>query len=334
VSSDSVVFLTGATGFIGGRLAAALSARGHRLRCLVRSPDRAAHLEQLGAELIAGDVTDEAALERGMREAMLAYHIAGAYDIGVVDAAAMRRTNVDGTRAFLNVLERSSVARAVYVSTTAVLEPARADAKYGAETLMQPPYATLYQHTKAEAHRRALDAQKNGAPLVIVCPAYVYGPQDSGPAGRYVQDLLRHRIPGLSTKPAWFSYVHVDDVVAGMIAAGERGVTGALYVLSGESMNVNEFTKRAVAIAGTWGPPLRFPPFLVRVTGQLLDAVSRASGVRLPISRELSDLAANGVRYLHDHSRATTDLGYEPRSLAEGLPETVRDARERLGSDG
>lgn len=326
----SEVFLTGATGFIGGRLAAALRAQGHRLRCLVRTPERATHLRGLGAELIAGDVADEAALEKGMRGADIAYHIAGAYDIGVVDRPAMQRTNVDGTRAFLNVLKRTSVPRAVYVSTTAVLTPAAHGAEAGQETLMQPPYPTFYQETKAKAHSLAHAAQQEGAPVVIVCPAYVYGPADSGPAGRYVQDLLRHRIPGLSTRPAWFSYVHVDDVVQGMLAAGERGRVGETYVLSGEAVDVNDFTRRAVALAGTWGPPLRFPPVIVKLTGVSLDALSRATGMRLPITRELADLAATGTRYVHSYAKAAADLGYAPRKLDEGLAETVADAQRRL----
>jgi hypothetical protein len=54
-------------------------------------------------------------------------------------------------------------------------------------------------------------------------------------------------------------------------------------------------------------------------------------GVNLPISRELADTAGTGERWVHSHERATNELGYAPRSLAEGLPETVRDAQARIG---
>src|SRR5690606_7047439 len=141
---------------------------------------------------------------------------------------------------------------------------------------------------------------------------------DRGPSGRYVEDVLRHRVPGLSTKPAWFSYVHVDDVVDGMIAAGERGRTGVTYVLSGEHASVNDFTKRVARLGGTWSSPLRIPPLLIRWTGSIMDTVSRRLGVRLPISRELAESAATGERWTHSHARATAELGYAPRSLDEG----------------
>lgn len=327
---DGPVFLTGATGFIGGRLAAALSARGCRLRCLVRRPERASALVALGAELIRGDVTDHGALQQGMAGATAAWHLAGAYDIGVVDRAAMRRTNVEGTRAFLDAGRATHVPRILYVSTTAVLAPAGPGAEMGdPDRPLQPPYATFYQETKAAAHELALRAQASGLPVTIVSPANVYGPGDAGPNARYIRAVLAHHIPGLSTRPAWYSWVHVDDVVQGMVAATERGRSGAHYVLSGEPCDVNTFTRRVAQLASTWGPPLRIPPAGVQLTGSLFDAVGRATGLRLPISRELADMAATGRRWVHPYTRAAEELGYAPRSLGEGLPETVSELRGR-----
>jgi nucleoside-diphosphate-sugar epimerase len=321
-----LVFLTGATGFIGGRLAAALHARGCRLRCLVRNPTRATALRALDAELVVGDIADEAVLERGLRGAALAFHAAGRYDIGLVDEAALEHVNVAGTRAFLRALRRSTTPRAIHVSSTAALGPVAAG-EGDEQSTYQGPYPSIYHRTKTAAHRMAQAAQADGVPVTIVCPALVYGPGDEGPNGRYIRDLLRHRVPGLSTRPAWFSYAHVDDIVAGMIAAGERGRSDA-YVLSGEHADVNRYTRMIVQAAGTWGPPLRIPPLLVRATGSAMDAVGRQLGVRLPISRELAEVAGTGARWVHSHARATAELDYEPRTLAEGLPDAVQFARE------
>lgn len=313
-------------------MAAALHARGYRLRCLVRVPERAAGLSALGAELIVGDAADASAHRAGLAGARLAWHVAGAYALGAVDVAAMERTNVAGTAAFLEALRGSGVERAVYVSTTAVLEPAADGAKEADPAqVMRPPYPTEYQRTKGAAHELALAAQRHGEPLVIACPAYVYGPGDEGPSAQYMTDLLRHRVPGLSTRPAWFSFVHVDDVVSGLVAAAERGRAGATYVLSGEHVDVNRFTRMVVALADTWASPLRFPPFAVRLTGRLMDAVGRLTGTRMPLSHELAVLAGTGARYTHPWADAAAELGYRPRPLAEGLPGTVRDIRQRLG---
>src|SRR5690606_13262626 len=108
-------------------------------------------------------------------------HNAGMYDLGAVDAAAMERTNVEGTRVFLDALRNSSVERAVYTSTTAALGPAT---DVGSDDdVWHGPYPSVYHRTKTEAHHLAIAAQRAGASLVIVCPAFVYGPSDEGPAG-------------------------------------------------------------------------------------------------------------------------------------------------------
>ncbi|HEX7048679.1 MAG TPA: NAD-dependent epimerase/dehydratase family protein [Longimicrobiales bacterium] len=317
------VFLTGATGFIGTRLARRLAADGDRLRCLVRADSDTAELERLGAERIEGDITDAAALVRGLDGVELAYHLAAIYDVGVVDERAMTRTNVEGTRAFLDAVARAGTPRAVYVSTTAALAPVT-DGE-GDENTEYPPdarYPSAYHRTKAEAHRLARAAQRDGLPLIIACPAYVYGPGDRGPGGRFLMDLLAGRMPGLLARPGWFSYVHVDDVVEGLILAAERGVPGETYVLSGEHCSVNDFAARAAALAGRRPPRLRFPVPLARLTGTALDAIGRRTGMRFPISRESVDVAAE-LRWLHSNAKAGRELGWTPRPLADGLPETI-----------
>lgn len=321
--------MTGATGFIGARLAAALAARGYRLRCLVRAPERARALAALGADLVVGDTTDEDAMRRGMQDAAIAFHLAGRYDLGPrVDRHAVEQVNIHGTRVFLDAVRTTGVSLAIHVSSTAALGPAAGEGDENSS--YEGPYPTEYHRTKTVAHRLALAAQRDGLPLIIVCPSYVYGPGDEGPAGQVISDLLRHRLPGLSTRPGVFSYVHVDDVVHGMVAAAERGAPGSVYVLSGEVATANDFSRRVTATAGTWLSPLRFPPAVVRGTGILMDAVTRVTGLRLPISRELAEVGGTGQRWVHSHARASAELGYAPRPLAEGLPETVRDARERL----
>lgn len=315
------VYLSGATGFIGRRLAERLLARGDHVRCLVRSRERAQKLAALGAELIEGDITDAAAVRSALENADLGFHLAAIYDMGVVDAVALARTNVTGTTVFLDAVKAAGVPRSVYVSTTVALGPSGTTTSENIEAY-RGPYPSEYHRTKAEAHARARAAQSSGLPLVIVCPAYVYGPGDQGPGGHFIADLLHHRVPGLLTQPSWFSYVHVDDVVDGLLAAGDRGRVGEVYVLGGEEASVNSFAQKVAALAGVRAPMLRFPPVMARMTGVLMDGVGRLTGWRLPISRETVDATAR-ERWLHSNAKASREFGYAPRSLQEGLPETV-----------
>lgn len=310
-----MIYITGGTGFIGSRVARRLLERGERIRLLVRSRVRTGSLEALGAEIVEGDVSDRSAHERGLAGATAAIHLAAIYQVGVVDAAALERANVEGTRVFLDAAARAGLPKAVYISTTAALGPADGTEPRDAYT---GPYHSVYHRTKSEAHRLARAAQAAGAPLVIVCPSFVYGPGDEGPAGQFVDDLRARKVPALLNDPSSFSYVYVDDVVSGIIAALDRGRVGEVYVLSGEATDMNDFAERVTGRMGVKAPVLRLPVALVRPASVALDGISRLTGVRFPITNEAVRTTA-GDRWLHTHERAANDLGYAPRPLSDGL---------------
>ncbi len=322
------VFLTGATGFIGGRLAAALAARGDRLVCLARDTRKARPLEQLGAEIVQGDIVDDIALRKGLTGADLAFHVAGVYDTGVVDVGALERGNVDGTRIFLQCAEYAHVPRAVYVSSAIVYGPSNGESVEDRD--WRGPYPSIYHRTKTEAHRLAKAAQARGLPLINACPAFVFGPEDNGPAGRFMRDLLNRRVPGLLSDPATFSYVHVDDVAAGLIAVAERGEIGESYVLGGEPMTVNAFAERVCALAGVRAPALKFPTAMARLGGRALDVVSRVTRARFSLSRENVDVACCHP-WAPGWQKAAQAFGYAPRPVESVLPDVVAWYRERIG---
>lgn len=327
-----LVFMTGATGFIGSRLARRLAQRGDRLRCVVRAGSDTTDLERLGAELVEADLTDAGALVGALRGVDVAYHLAAVYELGVVDRRALERTNIHGTRAFLAALARARTPRAIYMSTTAALAPV-AEGE-GDESTDYPPgarYVSAYHRTKAKAHKMAREAQRVGTPLIIACPAVVYGPGDRSFLARYVDDLIAGRLPGLLTRDSWFSFVHVDDVVEGVLLADEKGSAGRTYILSGEHASISDFLGRVGQLAGKELPRMRFPVSLALAAATFLDPVSRATGLKFPISREAVHLAA-GHRWLHSSARARRELGWNPRPLSEGLPEYVAwfvERRER-----
>jgi len=316
-----LAFLTGATGFIGSRLTRRLAEEGWRLRCAVRATSDTADLERLGAEIEVGDLLDVDWLAGELAGVDVAFHLAAVYAVGIVDVAAMERTNVGGTRAFLEACERAGVPRAVYVSSTVALGPV-VEGEGDENTENVGPFRSHYERTKVEAHRLAVEAQRRGLPVTIVCPAYVYGPGDGGPGAALMADALRGRIPGFPNPPAWFSYVHVDDVAEGIRLAAEVGRAGETYVLSGEHCRVDEYLGRAAALAGRRISRLRFPPALARLSAMVCDGISRATGLRFPLTRENVE-TGTGWRWLHSHAKATAELGWRPRSLDEGLPETV-----------
>jgi len=188
------VFLTGATGFVGGALVRHLVAAGHRVRALVRSPDKARELAALGVELHAGDVANKPSMRAPMRGADAVFHVAGWYKPGVRDRVEATRVNVDGTRNVLELMAELKVPRGVYTSTLAVNSDTHGrlvDETYR----FTGRHISVYDETKAAAHDLALGFIARGVPLVIVQPGVIYGPGDTSPVRTTWIQFLKRTLP-------------------------------------------------------------------------------------------------------------------------------------------
>src|SRR5256885_7437740 len=171
------VFVTGATGFVMGAVARALRARGDAVVALVRSPSRAASLSALGCELVAGDVVDPSGVAGEIRGCDALIHGAAIYEIGVNAERRrdMEETNVTGTRRVLDAARAAGISRTVYVSTIAAFGNTHGAVVAEGHRPTSPP-TSAYEDTKRRAHEIALDAARSRAPIVIVQPGQVYGP--------------------------------------------------------------------------------------------------------------------------------------------------------------
>src|SRR5436305_370828 len=116
-----LVFVTGATGFLGSHVARALIEHGADLRLLVRASSNTNNIADLKADLVSGDLRDPASLERGIAGCDIVFHVAADYRLWVRDPAEMYRANVEGTRAILEAARKSNVRRVVYTSSVATM---------------------------------------------------------------------------------------------------------------------------------------------------------------------------------------------------------------------
>ena len=193
------VFVTGATGFIGGRLVHRLRERGDDVVALVRSPDKALGLERAGVELVQGDLTDTDAISRGLRGAEAAIHGAAIYKVGIPTSEheQMYDTNVRGTERVLDAAIEAGVPKILYVSTVNVFGNTHGDVvdeRYERSTSGNG-FLSYYDQTKYEAHQVALDRIAKGAPVVIVQPGGVYGPDDHSEIGNVIGQFRSGRMP-------------------------------------------------------------------------------------------------------------------------------------------
>ena len=322
--------VTGATGYLGAELVGELTRRGREVRALARSPASAARLEGTGAEIVQGDVLDEASLDRALEGVARVFHMAGAVGHRASDEPRLRAVNVDGARAVLAACTRAGVERVVFTSSVATIGPAggpghprdegawlldgddgRGDFRYG--------------RTKAAGEQAALAAAAEGLDVVITNPGFVIGPGDvhrvsSWPVEEYLRGRLRFTVDG------GLSYVDVRDVVAGHLLAEERGRSGERYILTDDAGNLSH--RDFFALVGRVTGRKRLQ---LHLSAGILRPVLRVGGaLHLPLPLDDQELASSSHWWYFTAAKARAELGFAVRPIEE----TVRDTAEWLRADG
>ena len=315
-------FLTGATGFIGSRLASFLRAQGHEVVALVRSPEKASALAQQGVTLAKGDVTERASLKAAMAGCDGVFHVAGWYKIGPGSRTDEGiKVNIDGTRNVLEAMRELAISKGVYTSTLAVFSDTHG--KLPDETFRYDgPHLSEYDRTKAAAHDLADEFILAGLPLVIVQPGLVYGPGDTSVAHQTFEQFLTQKLP-LVPEGAAYCWAHVDDIVLAHWLAMEKGTPGASYIIAGPPHTLVEALEVAEKLTGVPAPKRRASPGLLK---SLAGFMGLLESLHIPLPEQYSSeflRVSAGATYLGDNSKAKRELGYAPRRLEEGLKETL-----------
>lgn len=323
----SNAFVTGATGFIGGRLIRALaeSERFSAVHCLVRTPERKP-IEQPGPiRIFQGDIKDKQSIGRAMEGCDVAFHLAAWYELGIPrDAVAqMEQINIGGTRNVLEVARDLNVGRTLYVSTAYAI--GQTGDQIADETFVHCGRFTCeYERTKVAAHKIAEQFAAAGLPLVTVLPGAVYGEEDPSLIGDTFKRLIEGNFPALisGTESSTLSYVHVDDVVKGILLALDKGRLGESYLLAGEVMRFEDMIECVTELAGSRPPRLKLPLWLARTMAVADEGLARLRGTRPLVSQEaLNSLVCS---FAVSSEKARKELGFSPRSNRTGFEQTIR----------
>ena len=316
------IFVTGASGFIGGALVKALVADGSSVRAIARSPEAAAKVEALGAEPVLGDIGNPGEIRAAAEGCSLAFH-AAALPAEWGPRADFVAANVTGTANVLGACEAAGVGRLVHVGTEAssfAMEPL---VNIDETAPLRPDSPVLYSSTKAESEQLVVAASKEGFETVIVRPRLVWGPGDATVLPGIAAAVEGGQFAWVDGGHHKTSTAHIDNVVHGLRLAAEKGRAGeAYYVTDGEHLEFRDFITRLLATVGLTPPDRNMPKRLakaVATAGEALWGTLPLPGSP-PVTRMAYFLIANEATI--DITKARTELGYEPViSVDRGLEE-------------
>ena len=318
------ILVTGATGFIGRHLARYLAAQGHQVRALVRRNVPA--LAECGVELILGDITSTDALRPAVQHVDVVFHLAAVRDVWGTSESIYRQVNVEATRCLLEAAAECGVQRFVYCSSVGV---ARYPGNLAADETLpysKPTSQVLYHRTKAQAEQAALDAR-----AIVVRPVITYGPGDeNGFVTRLIALLRQGRFLGVGNGRNHVDLVYVDDLIAGMVAALEKGVAGRVYILSGTApIQVRALLDEICTSLGQKPPRVYIPTPIAQMAGWGLEMLWRGIVKPMGWNDQSPFITRDKVATLtvdrgFSHKRASLELGYQPQiDYSEGIQRTL-----------
>jgi dihydroflavonol-4-reductase len=320
------VFLTGGTGFIGGEVVRQLRGRGDEVICLVRNPGKAAKLNQLGCELVRGDLGDEAALRKGMEGCDAVIHAAAMYEVGIPakQRPTMWEANVAGTERVMKVALEAEVPRIVYVSTVGIFGNTHKQVVDESYRNPETDFTSYYEETKLEAHKivqRMIDEQR--LPAIIVQPGGVYGPGDTSQVADLLEQFFAGKLPLMPFPELGICMTHVEDIAGGILLALDKGKPGETYVISGPVTTMREAIETVAKVSGRKAPKRALPTGLMKAMIPIGPVVGKVMGQPPNLGELIS--SADNVTFWASYDKAQRELGYSPRGMEEGLRQMLEE---------
>lgn len=324
--SGKTAFVTGATGLLGSNLCQLLVSQGWQVKGLVRSIDKAKRfLGSSGVEFVQGDIGNVSAFAEALKGVDVVFHTAAFFREYYQPGdhwQKMKYLNVDATMELLRSAEAQGVARAVFTSSSGVIQTHPQQA--ATETAPYSKFAekNLYFKTKVLAERE-IYRFLNTSPMdvVIILPGWMMGPGDAAPtsAGQLVLDLLAGKLPGIIDGGASLS--DARDVAAAMITAAERGRRGERYIVAGPLKTMKDIALELEVISGVKAPRMELPAWIALSISWLLETWAGLTGGVNPMP--LSGIQTLLEKATLSSAKAEQELGVTFRSYRETMKDTV-----------
>lgn len=326
LTSNDLLLVTGATGLVGSHVVHRACSLGIPVRALCRATADTALLEQFGAEIIHGDLTDADSLRRAAAGATLVVHCAAKVgDWGPTDD--YRTVNVHGLQTLLDAVQASGTLRKmVHISSLGVY-PARDH--YGTDETTEPSTRGIdgYTLTKVEAENLVRQQiEQHSLPAVILRPGFIYGPRDRTVIPRILERLQDGMFKYLGSPEKLMNNTYVGNLVDAVFLGLENDqATGRIYnITDGRLVTKREFISTIAEAAGCTPPTGVVPLGVARSLAWGLESVWKLLGKTEAPLLSGARIKFLGLNLEYSIERARQELGYQPAAdFRDAMRETI-----------
>jgi nucleoside-diphosphate-sugar epimerase len=318
------IIITGASGYLGNRLAHQLADLGNTVHAFIRPSSPEKLLKHPNITIFKGDILNKESLMDAMRGCRQLYHTAAKVGAWAKFPQSFYSVNVEGTRVVLEAALASGIEKTVFTSTAGVLGPSF-DKPLEENDLRLVDFAIDYDISKKKAEEIVAGYIQEGMNVVIVSPSKVYGPGNvshSLTANAVIQTFLKKRIT-IIPSPGNYSvcFAFLDDVVMGHIQAMEKGRKGEKYILGGINISYYDFFHQIRTLARSKAFIVSLPKGVIKTWAGLQELSHQVAGnsVRFPV-KSVDHFYSN---YIFSSKKAVLELGYNITPLDKALKKTI-----------
>jgi dihydroflavonol-4-reductase len=323
----SAKLVIGANGFLGSHVTRQLVATGAEVRAMVRPTANTRSIDDLDVTRFLGDVFDTATVRQAMDGCDEVYYCVVDTRAWLQDPSPLFRTNVDGLRNVLDVAVENPIAAKLhrFVFTSSYATVGRRHGHVATEEdQIDRRGLTPYVESRVQAEDLVLQyASEKALPAVAMCVSTTYGSGDWGrtPHGAFIAGAVFGKLPFLMNG-IQLEVVGVDDAARALLLAAERGRNGQRYLISEKMMPLSEVVQIAADEAGV-------PPPRRSISVPVLYALGALGSLRARLTGKDAELSLASVQMMRaeapvDHSKATRELGWQPRRVEDSIREAAR----------
>jgi uncharacterized protein YbjT (DUF2867 family) len=299
-----MILVTGGTGFVGSHLIRKMRQEGIPVRAVVRKPEKAQALRDLGVEVVPGDVSDKASLEKAVPGVERVVHLVGI--IQEAPGATFQGVHVDGTRNLMEAARKAGVRHVLFQSALGT----RANA------------TSHYHRTKWEAEELV---RNSGIPSTVLRPSLIYGPGDQFTIR--LSDMIRLSpvLPIIGSGRSKVQPIFIDDVVSCILkAVTSDAYLNELYEIGGpEQLTYEEVTRAIAAALGVSRPAVHLPLLFMRSMARVMETVLPKPPITTDQLIMLQEDTVCSMRDIRDA------FGIEPIPFQKGLSTFIRQQPEQ-----